>query len=90
MTAAVECVAEFGPTPWTPPHVRPLVAWHAVHGDVPYETDFVPVRCGGGISLPGHREVREPTCGDCVAGRLTLPLAEPVVDAFANFTGGDR
>lgn len=54
---------------------NPIVTvWHLRAGISAKSADFQPVKCGGGINLPGTPQLvpRELICPDCTIGRKTL------------------
>jgi hypothetical protein len=41
--------------------------WHVVAGPSDKEATWRPIRCGGGIFMPGNSQRREPSCSECTA-----------------------
>ena len=54
--------------------IETRVIYHLPDGAKDKEGEFAPVRCGGGILLPGPTEKvsKSEVCPDCLAGRITL------------------
>jgi hypothetical protein len=49
------------------------VVWHVAHGPADPDAWFQPIKCGGGISLPGgiyDKPRGEITCADCLSGTV--------------------
>lgn len=51
-----------------------LMVYHLRSGRAEAEAWFQPVKCGGGINLPGHplKVAASEVCPDCLAGRVTM------------------
>ena len=54
--------------------IESRVIYHLPDGPGDREGEFAPVRCGGGIVLPGPTEKvgKSQVCPDCLAGRVTI------------------